>query len=257
MTQDRRAQQVLLAFSFLFSLLVACAAAAAANALVGVVVRERAIQDRAARLTAASRELKRRVDANLDLDEQMEFLHQLPSLLPEQTRFVRGQSVLQDELSVLRRKAAARLGRSIYVLVDTKVNKLYVKRGLKVLVEADCSVGVGGRLRDKATGRVWDFTTPRGVFSVLWKTEDPIWIKPDWAFVEAKQEVPPPDDPSRMVKGELGRFLLSIGNGYLIHGTPHEEKLGRPASHGCIRLGALPLEEVYKLVPVGTRVYVY
>lgn len=249
--------RLLTSFSLFFALVIALAAGAAGNALVGVVVRERALHEVADRLSRAARELKRRVDANLELGLQMDFLNQLPSLLPEQTRFVRGQSVMQEELALLRRKVAGRLGRSVYILVDTKVNKLYLKRGLKVLVEADCSVGLGGRLKDKATGRVWDFTTPRGVFNVLWKTEDPIWIKPDWAFVEAKQPVPPPDDPSRMVKGELGRFLLSIGNGYLIHGTPHEDKLGRPASHGCIRLGAEALERVYELAPVGTKVYVY
>lgn len=228
-----------------------------ARTLVEVIVRERALHDRAARLTSAARELRRRQESMQALDEQLDFLAQLPSLLPEQKRFVRSQGVLQEEAGALRRRVAARLPRGVYVLVDTKVNKLFVKRGLKTLLEADCSVGRGGRLKDKATGRVWDFATPRGVFSVLWKTEDPIWIKPDWAFVEAGQPVPPPDDASRMVKGELGRYLLSIGNGYLIHGTKQEDALGRPVSHGCVRLGAADLETAYRLVPPGAKVYVY
>ena len=132
-----------------------------------------------------------------------------------------------------------------------------MKKGLNILLEANCSVGRGGQLRDKTTGRGWDFSTPKGILSVVWKTEDPVWIKPDWAFVETKQPVPAPDDASRMAKGELGRYLLSLGNGYLIHGTKDEQSLGRPVSHGCIRLGAEDLEQVYKRLPMGTRVYVY
>jgi L,D-transpeptidase YbiS len=75
--------------------------------------------------------------------------------------------------------------------------------------------------------------------------------------VENKEPVPPPLDPSRKVEGELGKYALNIGDGYLIHGTKNEESLGRAVSHGCIRLGAEALEKLYKAAPVGTRVYIY
>lgn len=244
-------------FSVLFCLVLAVQASRCAQALLGVVVRERALHDGAARLSRSAQELKRSVDYGNSLSAQMAFLQSLPTLLPEQARFVRTQKVLQEEVGALRREVGRRLARSIYLLVDTKVNKLYVKKGMELLLEANCSVGRGGQLVDKATGRVWDFATPKGVFSVLWKTQNPVWIKPDWAFVEARQPVPPPDDSSRMVQGELGQYLLSIGHGYLIHGTKDEKSLGRPVSHGCVRLGAEDLEKVYELAPVGTKVYVY
>jgi L,D-transpeptidase YbiS len=215
------------------------------------------LDDRTGRLNILTRDYRRQLDYGRELSVRMAFLQDLPNLLPEQTRFVRTQNVIQEEVGALRRRIGARLARATYVLVDTKANKLYVKKGLKLLLEANCSVGRGGLLRDKATGRGWDFNTPKGVFAVVWKTENPVWIKPDWAFVEAKQPIPPPDDPARLVEGELGGYLLSIGNGYLIHGTKDEESLGRPVSHGCVRLGALDLEQVYKTVPIGARVYVY
>ena len=79
----------------------------------------------------------------------------------------------------------------------------------------------------------------------------------DWAYVENKEPVPPPSDPSRKVEGELGKYALDIGDGYLIHGTRNEADLGRPVSHGCIRLGAEPLEKLYNAVQVGTTVYIY
>ena len=38
--------------------------------------------------------------------------------------------------------------------------------------------------------------------------------------------------------------------GYAVHATPHVKKLGRPASHGCIRLSPKNAEEFYTLVKV-------
>ncbi len=39
-----------------------------------------------------------------------------------------------------------------------------------------------------------------------------------------------------------------------IHGTNHEEKLGEPASHGCIRMKGSDLLELFELVDVDTPV---
>ena len=69
--------------------------------------------------------------------------------------------------------------------------------------------------------------------------------------------VPPPDDPKRKVPGELGAYVLNLGDGYLIHGTKTEELLGHSVSHGCVRLGADNLKQLYDSVPVGTPVYIY
>lgn len=38
------------------------------------------------------------------------------------------------------------------------------------------------------------------------------------------------------------------------HGTNREDRIGTPASHGCIRLTNLDVVELYDLVPVGTLV---
>ena len=92
---------------------------------------------------------------------------------------------------------------------------------------------------------------------MIGKGVNPKWRKPDWAYVEAGEPVPPPEDPSRYVEGELGAYVLNLGDGYLIHGTKNEELLGRPASHGCVRVGAADLERLYKTVPNGTRVYIF
>lgn len=41
-----------------------------------------------------------------------------------------------------------------------------------------------------------------------------------------------------------------------IHGTNHEELLGRPASIGCVRMGNADVVELFGRVPEGTRVWI-
>ena len=189
-------------------------------------------------------------------DEQ-DFLRSLVNVLPQEKNFIRTQKAMADDVEILRAKVSRKIHNDIHVVVDIQANKLYVKRGLTLLWQADCSAGKGGMLKDKKTGQRWEFVTPRGQFEIHEKVADPLWIKPDWAFVEAGEKVPPPGDPLRAVPGELGGFVMSLGDGYLIHGTKNEKLLGRPASHGCVRLGRDDLKRLYDLAPRGTRVYIY
>lgn len=41
-----------------------------------------------------------------------------------------------------------------------------------------------------------------------------------------------------------------------IHGTNHEDKIGTPASHGCIRMRNADVAELFDLVEVGTPVVI-
>ncbi len=209
-----------------------------------------------AQLDARSRQAEGLILQTRHASDELVYLQALPSLLPQDKGYRRTQKAVADEVAGLRRKLAPRLKNSLYVVVDAKANKLYLKKGFKLLWSADCSVGRGGMLRDGKTGQRWEFVTPRGEFRVLSKAENPKWRKPDWAFVEAGERIPPPDDPTRLVDGELGAYLLNLGDGYLIHGTKNEKILGRPASHGCVRLGADDLKDLYAKAPVGTRVFI-
>ncbi len=186
-----------------------------------------------------------------------EFLQGLPNILPEDKGYLRTQKAIESEATVLRMQVGKRLKGALHVVVDAKANKLYVKRGLQLLWSADVSVGRGGSLADKKSGQRWEFVTPRGEFRVIGKGTNPKWRKPDWAFVEAGEPIPPPEDASRFIKGELGAYFLNLGDGYLIHGTKSEELLGRRASHGCVRVGSADLENLYQSVPLGTRVYIF
>jgi len=69
--------------------------------------------------------------------------------------------------------------------------------------------------------------------------------------------VPPMGSKNRKVEGELGKYRLLLGDGYLLHGTPYKESIGLAATHGCVRMRDEDIEWLYEHVPVGTKVYIY
>jgi lipoprotein-anchoring transpeptidase ErfK/SrfK len=69
--------------------------------------------------------------------------------------------------------------------------------------------------------------------------------------------VPPVGSKNRQIDGTLGKYKLDTGNGILLHGTPHQNSIGRAATHGCLRLRDEDIEWLYDYIPIGTRVYIY
>jgi L,D-transpeptidase ErfK/SrfK len=148
-----------------------------------------------------------------------------------------------------------------YIVIRLTDNRLYLMEGSEVLWSAPVATGTGFRL---ASAREhWTFLTPRGVFRVQRKEKDPVWIMPDWAFVEAGRPVPPPDSPARRRRGMLGNTALYIGYELAIHGTNRPDLVlrndpnNRRVSHGCIRMTDEDARELYHRVDVGTLVLIY
>jgi len=69
--------------------------------------------------------------------------------------------------------------------------------------------------------------------------------------------IPPVGSKNRAVQGELGKYKLDTGGGVLLHGTPHQNSIGKAATHGCMRLRDEDIEWLYQFVPVGTKIYIY
>jgi len=145
--------------------------------------------------------------------------------------------------------------RGLYLVIDTGANRLYMMKDEAVLRDALVSTGSGVRLSDPDKPRSWVFDTPRGEFSMHRKVNDPVWTKPDWAFIEAGEGMPKMFD-ERLEEGVLGDYAMDLGDGYLIHGTLFERALGLHVTHGCVRVGAKDLEAIFKSVGVGTKVYI-
>jgi L,D-transpeptidase YbiS len=156
----------------------------------------------------------------------------------------------------LQSKVAQAGPRGTYIVVDQTHNRLYLRKDDATMHTAVCSAGSGMVLREGEAGRKWVFDTPRGLYKVRNKVSNPIWKKPDWAFVEEGKPIPKnPQD--RFEAGTLGEYALYLGDGYMIHGTLYTRLLGRNVTHGCIRLGKEDLRAVWAAAPIGTQVFIY
>tara|TARA_R110001592_G_scaffold284685_1_gene552993 strand:+ start:1840 stop:2496 length:657 start_codon:yes stop_codon:yes gene_type:complete len=164
---------------------------------------------------------------------------------------------MQNQLAVLDKKLSANIPKNNYLVVNSTVNEFYLYKGTNLIKSDICSTGSYILLKGNDSKKQWMFKTPKGEFKILNKTKDPVWKKPDWAFVEDGLPVPSPNHSSRFEYGVLGDYSLSIGDGYLIHGTLYQRFLGLPVTHGCIRLDDANLELVYKSLPIGSKVFIF
>lgn len=162
---------------------------------------------------------------------------------------------LESKFRSVSSRIASLQPRGIWVLVDAGANRISLMKNEQVLREAPCSTGKGTRLEDPETGRKWIFNTPRGEFRVRRKKTDPVWTKPDWAFIEEGEPIPR-SYRDRVEEGVLGDYALDLGDGYLIHGTLYKRTLGMSVSHGCVRVGDDDLKVIYQSVTIGTRVFI-
>jgi hypothetical protein len=76
---------------------------------------------------------------------------------------------------------------------------------------------------------------------------------------DGKIFIPPLGSPQRKIPDALGPVKLSLGDGYLIHGTHryNSESIGEAASHGCIRMRNEDVEYLSRIVEIGTPVVIY
>lgn len=106
------------------------------------------------------------------------------------------------------------------------------KAGVQVEIEIasqTMDVYVNGQLRHSwpvSTGRR-GFATPSGNFSVKRMEEE--WYSKEY------DDAPMP-------------HAIFFAGGYAIHGTYETRRLGRPASHGCVRLSPANAARLYNLV---------
>ncbi|MBI1870249.1 MAG: L,D-transpeptidase family protein [Chlamydiae bacterium] len=118
----------------------------------------------------------------------------------------------------------------ISLVASKSLNILNLKINGEVVKTYQVGTGVGG-------------STPVGEFKVINKLKDPSWHHDGKTY--------PFGDP----KNILGTRWMGLNfKGYGIHGTLDPTSVGKQSSAGCIRLKNEEVEELYKIVPVGTVV---
>ena len=141
------------------------------------------------------------------------------------------------------------------ITIDVSTNQAYLFRDGELIRKSSAATGSDKIL--KSGRRVWWFRTPRGRHTVVRKIVDPVWRKPDWAFVEEGEPIPPADSPKRLERGTMGKYALDLGERVMIHGTNQPRSIGRRVSHGCIRLPNDMLSLLWKEADVGTEVWIF
>jgi lipoprotein-anchoring transpeptidase ErfK/SrfK len=197
-------------------------------------------------------------------------------------------AAMSDTVEALEQRAAALVPENRpYLVVSIEERRVWYLQGNDTLFTAPVAVGSGATL--VIGGKTKRFQTPRGKMAITHKQRDPIWVPPDWHYVEiarkrglkvvnmsnaapnalagfpAGQEpirggtiyIPPYGSPQRQHKGVLGVAKLEMYDGYYFHGTQNEASIGTAASHGCIRMLKDDVLWMYENVPVGTEVYIY
>lgn len=92
-----------------------------------------------------------------------------------------------------------------------------------------------------ATGKA--NSTPTGEFIIKDKLVDPTWYK-SGAVIE----------PGNSANHLGTRWLGFDMPGYGIHGTTEPHLIGKQVSHGCVRMRNEDVEELYDILPMGTKV---
>jgi len=169
-----------------------------------------------------------------------------------------GKEILQTKKRIenLNKRLVTLTPNEPFLVVNTTQNTYILRTRKQIIRQNICSTG-SYTLLDAGDDRKWIFKTPKGMFSIHGKVANPVWIKPDWAFVEECLPVPKKGSYERYEYGTLGDYALSLGQGYLIHGTLYQRFLGLPVTHGCIRLGDEDLEAVYRNLSVGSKVFIF
>ncbi len=171
-------------------------------------------------------------------------------------KYKKDLQIARSELRILQDKFRNLTPWNPYLVVNTTDNRFYLYRNRRLIRSGVCSTGSYTLLKSHDK-REWLFQTPKGVYTIQGKITSPVWRRPDWSFVEEGLPIPPPNDLSRFEAGVLGDYAMSIGNGYLIHGTIYTRFFGMPVTHGCIRLKDEDLEAAYFTLMIGSKVYIF
>ena len=155
--------------------------------------------------------------------------------------------------------AVAPLDTSNQVIISVRDQKLVLLRNGSKVATYPISTSMFG-LGD-AWGRM---TTPLGYLAVEKKIGDNVPVGAVFHKRRLTGEVLQPNAPGRdpittriiWLRGLEAQNAHAFQRCIYIHGTPEENKIGRPASYGCIRMKSKDVAELYDQLPVGAVVQI-
>ena len=140
-----------------------------------------------------------------------------------------------------------------FLSVDTQEKKLRFYYGNSVLREAPLTLGSNEEIKSP-DGQSWTFVPVKGSFKIESKVVDYSWQIPEWVYVLNKQPVP----ASRpTMEDGLGKYVIFIGNGYVIHSPPDSKSPLKGAKPGSFMVPDDDLRAIWERIHIGTPVYIF
>ena len=160
---------------------------------------------------------------------------------------------LQKELDGRMKMMAGLKSEDFYLSIDTKARKFRFYYGNTILREGDVAIGESKTLT--AGGRTWTFVPVKGSFPVEGKVVGHDWEVPEWAYAMSGQPVP---DSRPTIPNGLGKYVLFLPNGYVIHSPPSEDSPLKGAKPGSFMVQESDLAAIWSRIHKGkTQVYIY
>ena len=139
-----------------------------------------------------------------------------------------------------------------YLAIDTANGKLRLYFGPEIVREAAV---VGGEPRVvKAGGSSWQFVPLKGALTVVGKLVDEPWEVPPWAWAMAESPIPA---VPVTVAGGLGKYVILLPNGYVIHSPPPAGSPLKGAKPGSFMIAEEQMRAIWPRITSATRVYIY
>ena len=101
-------------------------------------------------------------------------------------KLVRTFDSKRDRLEYESARRAADRASGFRIVVDIEDHKLYAINDADTLRIAPVATASNNTL--SFGGKTWHFETPRGVRTVLFKEEEPVWTPPEWHYAEVASE---------------------------------------------------------------------
>ncbi len=139
-----------------------------------------------------------------------------------------------------------------YISIDTRKREFQLHFADKVV--RDAPVEVGPPRTFTAGKKTWTFAPLSGAFSVTGKFENGGWKAPEWAY-RMNGRAPPKGLPT--IANGLGRYVIHLGNDYVIHSAPSPRSPLKGVKPGSFLMPEADLAAIWPRVGKDTRVYVF